>query len=148
MMRDEIPQHFYPLDNTDDIFVHFAASKVKAGFPSPAMNDLDDKISLVKLLIPHPSTTFFARVEGNSMIGAGISDGDIAVIDKSIEPTDGKIAMAYVGGEFTLKRLRVEKKSRTVWLVAENEAFPDIKITEDNDNFFVWGMLIHVIKSY
>lgn len=136
----------YEVDS--DQSIPFVSSTVPAGFPSPAMNDMDEKISLFKELIKSPSTTFYMKVEGLSMIGAGISDGDIAVIDKSLEPQDGKIAVVYINGEFTLKRLKVDKKNETVWLMPENDEFKPIEVKSDNDSFFVWGMLINIIKSF
>lgn len=136
----------YEIESDQEI--PFSGSQVKASFPSPAMNDMDDKISLFKELIKHPSATFYAKVDGNSMSNAGIHDGDIAVIDKSLEPQDGKIAMAYVDGGFTLKRLKVDSGTRTVWLIPENDEFAPIEVKEDNENFLIWGILIHVIKSF
>ncbi len=136
----------YEIDSDQQI--PLSKNKVKASFPSPAMNDMDDKISLFKELIKHPSSTFYAKVDGNSMSDAGINDGDIAVIDKSIEPQDGKIAMAYLDGGFTLKRLKVDSATRTVWLVPENAEFTPIEVKEDNESFLIWGILIHVIKSF
>lgn len=126
----------------------FSNTKIPAGFPSPALNDMDDKISLFKELIKHPSATFYMRVEGNSMIGAGINNGDIAVIDRSLPAQDGKIAVVYVDGEFTLKRLKLDLDNKAVWLIPENDEFKPIKVTEDNDSFLVWGILINVIKSF
>lgn len=139
---------FVDFEIDSDQPIPFSAVRIPAGFPSPALNDMDDKISLFKELIKHPSSTFYMRVEGNSMIGAGIGDGDIAVIDKSLPAQDGKIAVVYIDGEFTLKRLKLDSESRTVWLIPENEEFKAIEVTEDNDSFMVWGILINVIKSF
>lgn len=82
------------------------------------------------------------------MKGAGITDGDYAIIDKSLAPRDGLIAMAYLNGEFTLKRLRVDKETQTVWLLPENSAFEPIKVLPEDEHFKVWGILINVIKSF
>lgn len=117
---------------------------VSAGFPSPAADFVDNGIDLNLHLIKHPSATFFARVKGLSMKDAGIDDGDLLIIDKSIEPIDGKIAVCFVDGEFTLKRIKIEKDE--VWLMPANESFSPIVLTKDND-LRIWGVVTHIIKS-
>lgn len=127
-----------------DLDLPFVDGGISAGFPSPALDFVDAKIDLNKHLIKHPSATFYGRVKGHSLKNAGIDDGDLLVIDRSLEPTSGKIAVCYIDGEFTAKRI---KKTKTeVWLLPENEEYPPIKIEEDN-NFIVWGIVTHVIKS-
>jgi len=118
---------------------------IKAGFPSPASDFLDLSIDLNKELIKHPDATFYGRVKGESMKDAGISDGDLLVIDKSLEPTNGKIAVCFIDGEFTVKRIKIEKNR--CWLMPENKDFQPIKVTEEND-FLIWGIVVHVIKSF
>ena len=118
---------------------------IKAGFPSPADDFLDVSIDLNKELIKNPPATFFGRVNGDSMKDLGIDDGDLLVIDKSLEPANGKIAVCFIDGEFTLKKIQLEKDF--VWLVPANEKYKAIKVTEDND-FVVWGIVVHVIKSF
>jgi DNA polymerase V len=122
----------------------YISSGIRAGFPSPAMDFVDLSIDLNRHLIRHPSSTFYARVKGDSMRDAGISDGDLLIIDKSLSPQNNNIAVCYVDGEFTLKRLLVDKN--TCWLMPENDQYPPIQISEDND-FFVWGILTYVIKK-
>lgn len=117
---------------------------ISAGFPSPAMDFIDLEIDLNKHLIEHPSATFFGRVQGESMRDAGINCGDLLVIDKSIEPKDGKIAVCYLDGEFTLKRIKIEKSG--LWLMPENEKYEPIKIEEHND-LTIWGVVTFVIKK-
>ena len=117
---------------------------ISAGFPSPAADFVDISIDLNRHLIKHPSATFFGRVKGLSMKDAGIDDGDLLIIDKSIEPTDGKIAVCFVDGEFTLKRIKIEKDE--VWLMPANEKYKPIVITKDND-LRIWGVVTHIIKS-
>ena len=127
-----------------DLELPFVDGGISAGFPSPALDFVDAKIDLNKHLIKHPSATFYGRVKGDSLKNAGISDGDLLIIDRSLEPSSGKIAVCYIDGEFTAKRI---KKTKTeVWLLPENEDYPPIKIEEDN-NFIVWGIVTHVIKS-
>ncbi len=118
---------------------------IKAGFPSPAGDFIDLSIDLNRDLIKHPSATFYGRVNGESMKNIGINDGDLLVIDKSIEPADGKIAVCFIDGEFTLKRLRIKEDG--VWLVPENEEFEPIHVKVDSD-LRIFGIVIHVIKSF
>jgi DNA polymerase V len=88
--------------------------------------------------------TFYAKANGNSMTGAGIDDGDILVIDKSIEPQDGKIAVCFIDGEFTVKRIKIQENS--LLLLPENKLFEPIEITEEN-NFIIWGIVTFVVKK-
>ncbi|MEK8179238.1 translesion error-prone DNA polymerase V autoproteolytic subunit [Flavobacterium buctense] len=117
---------------------------IKAGFPSPAADFEGTQISLDKVLVKNFEATFYAKADGISMIGAGIDNGDIMVIDRSIEPTDGKIAVCFIDGEFTVKRIKVEKNA--LCLMPENKAFQPIKIEEDN-KLVIWGIVTYVIKS-
>lgn len=135
---------FYTADTTTELPVPLAAGAVHAGFPSPAEDYTDDVIDLNKELVRNPNSTFYARVKGMSMQDAGIVEGDLLVIDKSLPPVNGKIAVCYIDGSFTLKRLRVQKSR--VWLIPENEAYQPIEITEEND-FMIWGMVSYVIKK-
>ena len=117
---------------------------VRAGFPSPAADFIDVSIDLNKHLIKHPSATFYARAKGDSMKDAGIFDGDLLIVDKSIDPADGKIAICYVNGEFTVKRIKKEKDQ--VWLIPANTAYQPIKM-EEGSSLTIWGIVTHVIKS-
>ncbi|MEI7824289.1 MAG: translesion error-prone DNA polymerase V autoproteolytic subunit, partial [Chlorobiaceae bacterium] len=92
----------------------------------------------------HPAATFYARVKGDSMVDAGIHDGDLLVIDKALEPKEGAIAVCYLDGEFTVKRLSVREEG--VYLMPANAEFKPIRITEDND-FLVWGIVAYVIHK-
>lgn len=117
---------------------------ISAGFPSPALDFVDLSIDLNKHLIKHPSSTFYGRVKGESMKDDGINNGDLLVIDKSLNPTNGKIAVCYIDGEFTIKKIKLEKDF--CWLIPANENYKPIKVTADND-FLIWGIVTHVIKS-
>ncbi|WP_397447489.1 LexA family protein [Polaribacter sp. R77954] len=117
---------------------------ISAGFPSPADDFRETRISLDDELIQNKDATFFAKVKGQSMINAGLDDNDLLVIDRSLEPANNKIAVCFLDGEFTVKRLRVEKNE--VWLQPENPNYPIINITEDND-FVIWGIVTNVIKK-
>ncbi len=117
---------------------------IRAGFPSPAQDYLESGIDLNRELVKNPSSTFFGRVSGDSMAGAGIEDGDLIVIDKSILASEGDIAVCFVDGEFTLKRIHIENDF--VWLVPENPKYRRIKVTPDQ-NFMVWGVVTYSIKD-
>jgi DNA polymerase V len=118
---------------------------ISAGFPSPAQDFLDAAIDLNKYLIKNPSTTFIAFTEGVSMIDAGIAHKDLLIVDKSIEPTDGRIAVCIIDGEFVLKRLKVDKEG--IWLMPANPDFKPKKITEFHD-FEIWGIVTHSIQNH
>ena len=117
---------------------------ISAGMPSPADDFETNYLSLDESLIINKNDTFFARVSGQSMIGAGLDDNDLLIIDRSIEPENNKIAVCFLDGEFTVKRLKVEKDG--VWLQPENDKYDPIKITEDN-HFIIWGIVTNVIKK-
>lgn len=118
------------------------SNKVSAGFPSPADDFIEKTLDLNDLVIKHPQATFFVRVSGNSMVNAGIRDGDILVVDKSLEPKEGKIVIANVEGEFVLKRIR--KKNGKLYLFPENSDYNPIEIKEDMD-CEIWGVVTYVI---
>ena len=127
------------------IEVPVISAGISAGFPSPAMDFIDLTIDMNKHLIKHPSATFYGRVKGVSMKDAGIHDGDLLVIDKSIRPSNDKIAVCYIDGDFTVKRIKIENDC--IWLIPENETYKPIKVTSDND-FIIWGIVTHVIKAF
>lgn len=122
--------------------VPFAVSPVPAGFTSPCESWLDRPLDFNELLIAHPTATFAVRVTGDSMVGAGIFPGDIAVIDRAVEATDGRVVLAIVDGGFTIKRYRT--RGGKVWLQAANIAYPDILITEDSAAT-VWGVVEYTL---
>ncbi len=131
-------------DTPDRVQIPLAGSPISAGFPSPADDYLDSGIDLNRELIQNPDATFFGRVRGFSMIDAGISDGDVLVVDKSLEPREGAVAVCFIDGEFTVKRIRLGKGC--LYLMPENEGFQPLKVTADND-FMVWGIVTYVIKK-
>lgn len=118
---------------------------VSAGFPSPADEHIDRKLDLNELLIQHPVATFFVRVAGDSMKDAGINHGDILVVDRSLEAASGKIVIAIVNGELTVKRF--VQNHISCQLVAANSNYPPVEITEDTD-FSVWGVVTSVIHQF
>jgi DNA polymerase V len=124
--------------------------EIKAGFPSPAQDYVENGIDLNRELVKNPSSTFFGRARGSSMEGAGIFDGDLLIIDKSLEPREGAIAVCFIDGEFTLKRIHFEKHEgqvTAIWLQPENEQFTPIKVTQDNQ-FIIWGIVVHSVRSF
>ena len=115
---------------------------VSAGFPSPAGDYVEGKLDLNRHLIRHPAATFFVRVTGDSMIGAGIHSGDLLIVDRAIEPTDGKVVVVALDGELTVKRLSI--RDNRVTLVPENERYAPIDITPEHQ-FEIWGVVTNVI---
>lgn len=144
MLADQTKITVFQPEENNPSEVPFVSSGIKAGFPSPAADFDGTKISLDKIVIKHKEATFYAKASGNSMIGAGIDDGDILVIDRSLEPAHNKIAVCFIDGEFTVKRIQIEKDC--VYLVPENNTYEPIKVTEDND-LLIWGIVTHVLKS-
>jgi DNA polymerase V len=117
-------------------------ASVAAGFPSPADDYLEKTLDLQELLVQHPIATFFVRAKGQSMLGANIHDGDVLVVDRSLEPHHGKIAIVVIDAEFMVKRLA--KRGGKLFLVPENDNFPEVQVTEEMD-FEVWGIVTNVI---
>ncbi|AOE49753.1 LexA family protein [Kangiella sediminilitoris] len=119
------------------------SGRVSAGFPGVVDEHMEETLSLDQLLIKNAATTFFARVEGDSMIGAGIFQGDILVVDRSVSAKDGDIVVALLDNEFTVKRL---KKSDTLTLQAENPDYPNIQITGEHE-LMIWGVVTGLARS-
>ena len=132
-------------DNPTELSIPIFTSRVQAGFPSPADDHLEDALVLNSHLFHHKEATFFVKAQGDSMIGAGIQQGDILIVDKSLGAKSGKIVIAVVDGEFTVKRLHKYKGNIT--LKAENPDFEDIKISGD-DELIIWGVVTSVIHQY
>ena len=125
----------------------YADEGIRAGFPSPAQDYMDKTLDFNRELIQHPSATFYAKVVGLSMINAGINEGDIIVIDRSLEPRQNDIVVAFVDGEFTMKYLDLSEKDQgIVWLRPGNDDFPAFRITADYE-LTIWGVVSNVIKK-
>ena len=131
-------------NNDSGMELPLSGERVAAGFPSPAEDYASTGLDLNRELIKNPASTFYARVSGLSMVDEGINDGDLLVIDKSIEPYDGCLAVCFIDGEFTLKRF--EKHKEFGLLVPANKDFKPIKVTADND-FCIWGVVTFLIKK-
>jgi DNA polymerase V len=124
--------------------VPFFDSAVSAGFPSPADDFIENKLDLNELVVKHPAATYYVRAQGGSMKNAGISSGDVLVVDRSLNVMDGNIVIASIDGEFTVKR--VKKINNGLYLVPENEDYKPIKI-EQGDDFQVFGVVTYVVKK-
>lgn len=120
------------------------ASRISAGWPSPADDYVEDMLDLQKLLVQHPAATFYLRVTGDSMSGAAIMHGDILVVDRSVEPAHGRIVVASIDNELTVKRLH--RRRHRLALIPENPAYQPIEITEETD-FRMWGVVTGVIRQ-
>jgi DNA polymerase V len=121
-----------------------AGESVPAGFPSPAEDYLEKRLDLNEHLVARPEATYFVRVSGDSMIGAGIHHGDLLVVDRSLDPKPGNVVIALVDGEFTVKRLR--RTAIGLELAPENPDYGVIPLSEERD-FQVWGVVLHVVHK-
>lgn len=142
-MKSEVLEFFIP-DDSNIIEIPLASSSISAGFPSPADDFQEDKISLDKYVVKNKDATFYASLKGTSMIDAGFDEGDILVIDRSLEPSDNKIAVCFVDGDFTVKRVKVTTDG--AWLLPYNKDLKPIKITEEN-TFIIWGIVTYIVKK-
>jgi DNA polymerase V len=142
-MKNKTETIFFPnLENNCE--TPFFAAPIVAGLPSPADDFLERSLDLNKYLIKHPAATFFVKVQGSSMKDANIFEGDILVIDRSIKPKDHTIIIAAINGEFTVKRLRINKDK--ISLEAANKSFLPIEINPEAD-FEIWGVVTYIIHK-
>ena len=135
---------FYQPDTENSLSTTFIPGGIKAGFPSPAGDFDESKISIDQIVVKNQATTFYAKASGNSMVNAGIDDGDILVIDRSLEPSNFKIAVCCIDGDFTVKRIKIDDTG--TYLQPENNDYEPIKITEENE-LIIWGIVTYVIKK-
>ncbi len=133
----------YQPQEDSSIKISVSDTPVHAGFPSPADDFIENRLDLNRALIKNPSSTFYARVKGYSMVDDGVDEGDLLVIDKSLNPYNNCLAVCFLDGEFTLKR--VKKESGCIWLVPANEKFKPIKVEKENE-FIIWGVVTYIIK--
>lgn len=134
----------HPAEADSPIELPLVTHGVSAGFPSPALDFMEYKIDLNKYLTRNALSTFYIRVSGHSMINAGIDDGDLLVVDRSLDPADGRIAICLIDGEFTVKRLKYTPDG--LFLMPENPAYQPIAVTDQNQ-FVMWGLVTYVIKK-
>lgn len=132
------------LENPTILAIPLFTSRISAGFASPADDHLENSLDLNQLLIPKPSATFMLKVDGDSMIGAGIHDGDLLIVDRSETAVNGSVVIAVVQGDLTVKRLK--RDASGVWLIPENPKFKPVQIDETSD-FLIWGCVTYVIHN-
>ena len=144
MQKDSSIAAVYGVDQKTKVTRPLFLSGVSAGFPSPAEDYIDRKLDLNELLIKNPAATFFVRVAGDSMTGAGINHDDILIVDRSLEPVSGKIVIAVINGELTVKKLLIDDKCCR--LVAENPDYGPLEISPETD-CEIWGVATSVIHS-
>lgn len=147
MKTDEniVKLEFIKPSTESNIELPLVEATISAGFPSPAEDYSESRLDLNKELITNESATFYARVRGDSMTMAGISDGDLLIIDKSKTSVNGSIVVCLIDGEFTVKRLH--KKGNQFWLMPENDNYQPIKIKPEND-VTIWGVVTYTIKKH
>ena len=143
-MKKENKLEFFVPKKENGLGQWLAEEGISAGFPSPADDFKETRISLDRELVKNKEATFYARVSGDSMVGAGLDDGDLLVIDRSKNPENGKIAICLVDGEFTVKRIKKEKKK--LYLIPENKKYEPIELKEENE-LIIWGVVEYVIKK-
>lgn len=114
-----------------------------AGFPSPAQDDMEEPIDLGSWLVEHPAASYVMRVEGHSMVDAGINDGDLIVVSRAEKPRNNFIVVALVHGDRTLKRLI--KRDGRFWLVPEAKGYPETIVDE---NVEIWGVVVGLARRY
>ena len=135
---------FFQVGVGDVLPLPYADEGVRAGFPSPAQDFMEKSIDLNRELVRHPESTFYARVEGDSLQEAGVEPGDLLVVDKAIEPKDGDMAVCFVNGDFTLKFIEIHDDC--VMLCPANGAYAPIRVGR-GDEFSVWGVVTYVIHK-
>ena len=120
--------------------------EVKAGFPSPA-EDVKEKLDLVKLLVKHSASTFFFRVDGVSMVDADMDEGDILIVDRSVDPYNDCKAVCFIDGEYTVKRVEIRSDGAVLLPCNENNTkYKPIPVGPEN-NFLIWGVVTWIIKK-
>ena len=138
------PQALY-LDLGSPLTLPLVGATVRAGFPSPADDYIAGRIDLNAYVSSNPTSTFLVKVEGDSMIGAHITPGDLAVVDKSRKAKSGDIVLAYVNGEFTIKRYELKKDG--AWLLPENPSYAPIHVTEAEAGR-IWGVVVGTVRTF
>ena len=137
----------YNLDTSTKVELPYADGGIRAGFPSPSQDYLEEALNLNEEHIHNPAATFIGRVVGDSMIDANVHEGDLLVIDRSRDAVDGSMIVGYLDGEFCVKLLDLSQRQEgIIWLVPANDRYPRIKITEDQD-FRIWGVVSYVIHK-
>lgn len=139
--EDGVRLILYSADLSSELPLDFADGGIRAGFPSPAQDYMTESIDLNRELVRHPATTFYARAVGDSMKDCGIDDGDLLVIDKAIDPQEGDIVVAYIDGEFTLKRVKFDPHADCLWLMPANKDYPPAHQGDGGKQFHCVGRI-------
>ena len=142
MKKDKL--NFFQPEEEKNLGQWLMEQGISAGFPSPADDFKEIRISLDRELVKNGDATFYAKVSGDSMINAGLGDGDLIVIDRSLDPEHNKIAVCFIDGDFTVKR--IIKRGSDLYLKPENKNYKAIKVDEEN-NLIIWGIVTYVIES-
>jgi DNA polymerase V len=132
------------IEESSELELHLYENRIQAGFPSPVQGAFADSVDLNHELINNPAATFCARVIGESMVDSGINEGDMLIIDRSLEPREGDIAVCFIDGDFTVKRIVINNDE--ISLVPANRKYPVIKVPKES-NFIIWGVVSHIIKK-
>jgi len=135
---------FFLPGKSEECHLPLYATHISAGFPSPAEDFIEQKLDLNHYLIRNPSATFLVKVNGESMTNAGILNGDILVVDRSVSPVNGMVVIGVINGDFTVKRIL--KQGKKLYLHPENEKFKPVEITESMD-FQIWGVVTYAIHK-
>ena len=143
-MKEKKTLNFFTPKKENGIGQWLSEEGISAGFPSPADDFKEIRISLDRELVKNSESTFYARVSGDSMIDAGLDDGDLLIIDRSLSPENGKIAICFIDGDFTVKRIKKDKNK--LYLVPENKKYQRIEVSEENE-LIIWGIVEYVIKK-
>lgn len=146
-MKEKIKLTIHPAEIGEKMAIPMAEQSVKAGFPSPAQDYMEGEIDLNDVLVKHREATFYVRISGDSMRDAGILDGDLAVVDRQIEPGNGNFVIAFVDGEFTIKQFKIDESGNYGWLVPWNNDYSPIRV-DANNRFMVWGVVTYVIHKF
>lgn len=146
-MKEKIKLTIHPAEIGEKMAIPMAEQSVKAGFPSPAQDYMEGEIDLNDVLVKHKEATFYVRISGDSMRDAGILDGDLAVVDRLIEPGNGNFVIAFVDGEFTIKQFKMDESGNFGWLVPWNNDYSPIRVDENN-RFMIWGVVTYVIHRF
>ena len=146
-MKEKIKLTIHPAEIWEKMAIPMAEQSVKAGFPSPAQDYMEGEIDLNDVLVKHREATFYVRISGDSMRDAGILNGDIAVVDRQIEPGNGNFVIAFVDGEFTIKQFKMDESGNFGWLVPWNNDYSPIRVDENN-RFMIWGVVTYVIHRF
>ena len=135
---------FFGAETKKNKYLSLSGEGVSAGFPSPATDYMENKLDLNEHLVQRPTATYIVKANGPSMIDAGISSGDLLIVDRSLTPRNDNIVIASIFGDLTVKKLK--KKNQTLFLISANADYPSIEVKEEME-CFIWGVVTYVIHK-